>query len=175
MPIARVAPRARYDRGMRLPALALLTVACIAVVARPAAADLTAFLGIASTPSNRAVTGAAVGFGLLVLGFEFEYAAGGEDHADAVPALTTAMGNVLLQMPFPVGGMQFYATAGAGGVRETLADQRETSIGLNSGGGVKITVSGPVRIRVDYRVFSLRGDALHPTVQRIYTGLNLAF
>ena len=26
-----------------------------------------------------------------------------------------------------------------------------------------------------YRVFSLRGEALHPTIQRVYAGLNLAF
>ena len=160
---------------MRLPGLVVLTLACLCAAARPAMADATAFLGIASTPANRTVKGAAVGIGLLVLGFEFEYATGEEHLADGVPALTTGMGNVLLQTPFPVAGLQFYATAGAGGYRETLAGRQTTSVGLNTGGGVKIAVSGPLRIRVDYRVFSLRGEALHPTVHRIYTGLNLTF
>jgi hypothetical protein len=160
---------------MRLPAIAVLALACLLTAAQPAMADATAFLGIATSPAHRTVKGAALGFGLLLLGFEFEYATGEEDLAHAVPALTTGMGNVLLQTPLPIAGLQFYATAGAGGYREELAGRQETSIGLNSGGGVKISLSGPLRIRVDYRVFTLRGEALYPTVQRIYTGLNLAF
>jgi len=34
---------------------------------RPAAADITAFIGVTPTPDNRAVRGAALGFGLLVI------------------------------------------------------------------------------------------------------------
>ena len=41
--------------------------------------------------------------------------------------------------------------------------------------GVKVSVLGPVRARLDYRVFKLRGDALYSTVHRVYAGLNLAF
>ena len=29
---------------------------------------------------------------------------------------------------------------------------------MNTGGGVKITLLGPLRVRVDYRVFTLRGE-----------------
>jgi hypothetical protein len=34
---------------------------------------------------------------------------------------------------------------------------------------------GPVQIRVDYRIFNLRGDARFSNPQRFYTGLNLRF
>ena len=30
-------------------------------------------------------------------------------------------------------------------------------------------------VRVDYRVFTLRGNPQHKNIQRIYAGLNLAF
>ncbi len=40
---------------------------------------------------------------------------------------------------------------------------------------MKVSLLGPVRARVDYRVFKLRGDPLHSTVHRVYAGLNLAF
>ena len=46
---------------------------------------------------------------------------------------------------------------------------------LNTGGGVKINLAGPLRARVDYRVFNLKGNPRHNNVQRIYAGLNLAF
>ena len=160
---------------MRLPGIALLAIACLCASARPALADATAFLGVGSAPVNRPAKGFAVGIGLFILGFEFEFAESSEDLAEAAPSLKTGMGNVLLQTPFPIAGIQFYATAGAGGYRERLGDRQKTFVGLNSGGGVKITVAGPVRVRLDYRVFSLRGEALHPTVQRVYAGLNLAF
>jgi len=155
--------------------LALLLV----FVATPAFADATVFIGSTTTPSNRAVKGAAIGVGLLIVGFEFEYADTGEDTAEGAPSLRTGMGNVLLQTPIPLAGMQFYATVGAGGYRERLGEepgqQQETHIGINTGGGVKVSLLGPVRARLDYRLFKLRGDPLHSTVHRVYAGLNLAF
>ena len=44
------------------------------LLATPAFADITAFIGANTTPSNRQVRGLAVGIGLLVVGFEFELA-----------------------------------------------------------------------------------------------------
>jgi hypothetical protein len=34
---------------------------------------------------------------------------------------------------------------------------------------------GPLRLRLDYRVFQLRGHPLHAQSQRLYAGLNLTF
>ena len=151
--------------------------ALLAVLLAPsvAAADLTAFIGVNPTPENRPVRGLAGGVGLLSVGFEFEDANTGEDRDEAAPALRTFMVNGLVQTPFPIGGMQFYATAGGGVFRESLDLLRETNVGVNVGGGVKMSLLGPLRLRLDYRVFTLRGDARHPRPQRFYAGLNLKF
>jgi opacity protein-like surface antigen len=140
-----------------------------------AAADITAFLGVNPTPSSRPVRGLSVGVGLLIVGFEFEYASTSEDRDELAPGLRTFMFNGLLQTPVPIAGMQFYATAGAGGYRERLDDTSETHVGINVGGGVKMTLAGPLRLRLDYRVFTLQGDPRHPRPQRFYAGLNLKF
>lgn len=149
------------------------------LLATPAFADATLFIGSTTTPSNRVARGASIGVSLLVIGFEFEYSDTAEDLNEAAPSLRTGMGNLLLQTPIPIAGMQFYATAGAGGYRERLGEepvqQQETHIGFNTGGGVKVSLLGPVRVRLDYRLFKLRGEPLHPTVHRLYAGLNLAF
>lgn len=145
------------------------------VPARPAAADLTAFLGVTPTPENRTVRGFAGGLGLLIVGFEFEYANISQDEEEALPGLRTWSGNVLLQTPIEVSGVQLYGTVGAGAYTESLLDSSETSTAVNFGGGVKIRVLGPLRIRLDYRAFRLQGDAIHQNYQRFYAGANLAF
>ena len=152
-----------------LPLLLLLSTAA------PALADATLFIGSTTTPANRTAKGLAVGVGLLVVGFEFEYSDTREEPRDQAPRLRTGMGNVLLQTPFPIAGLQFYVTTGGGGYRETLGTTQETQLGLNTGGGVKISLLGPIRARLDYRVFKLRGSPLHSTSHRLYAGLNLKF
>ena len=153
-----------------------VAAACLLLVATtPAFADATAFIGSTTTPANRAAKGVALGVGLLIVGFEFEYASTGEDQTEAAPALRTGMGNVLLQTPFPVAGMQFYFTTGGGLYRERLGEFQETHFGVNTGGGAKISLLGPLRARLDYRIFNLRGEPLHSVVHRVYAGLNLAF
>jgi hypothetical protein len=154
----------------------LVIVVLLALVpATPALADATAFIGTTTTPANRTAKGLALGVGLLIVGFEFEFASTGETPEEAAPSLRTGMGNVLLQTPFPIAGMQFYVTTGAGGYRETLGSRQETHVGFNSGGGAKISLLGPLRARLDYRVFNLRGEPLHSVVHRVYAGVNLAF
>ena len=153
-----------------------LVTALLLLSASPALADVTGFVGLTTTPSSRPVSGFAIGAGLLIVGFEFEYAHTRAEDDEAAPSLHTYMGNVLLQTPFPIAGMQFYFTTGAGGYRESLEPVRqETNVGLNTGGGAKISLIGPIRARVDYRVFRLKGDALHDTVHRFYAGVNVAF
>ena len=153
----------------------LLAVFLLLTLSTPAFADATLFLGSTMTPSNRAAKGVAIGVGLLVVGFEFEFADTGETPLEAAPSLRTGMGNVLLQTPFPIGGMQFYFTTGGGVYRERLGERQETHLGVNTGGGMKLTLLGPIRARFDYRVFNLRGEPLHSTVHRVYAGLNIAF
>ena len=142
----------------------------------PAFADATLFIGTTTTPSRHTTKGFAIGAGFLVVGVEFEYATTVEDPFKAAPSMRTGMGNVYAQTPIAVAGMQFYATTGAGGYREKLGTaHQETNIGLNTGGGVKVSLLGPLKARIDYRVFKLRGAPLYSTLHRIYAGVNLAF
>jgi len=158
-------------RLTRLVALATL----FSVVASPAFADATVFIGATGTPSTRQARGFAVGMGLLIVAFEFEYSNISEDVEEGAPRLRTGMGNVLLQTPFAVAGFQPYFTIGGGGYRETLDTRQETNFGVNTGGGVKISLIGPLRARVDYRVFTLKGSPLYDVVHRFYVGANLKF
>ena len=161
--------------GMRLIRLLLLATLLTAVTSVPAFADATIFIGSTATPANRTVKGLALGVSLLFIGFEFEFAETGETVKEAAPSLRTGMGNVLLQTPIPVAGMQFYVTTGGGLYRERLGTRQETQLGVNMGGGAKISLLGPLRVRLDYRVFKLRGEPLHSAVHRVYAGLNLLF
>jgi opacity protein-like surface antigen len=147
----------------------------LVLVPASAVADVTAFLGSTPTPSNRLATGFSGGVGLVIVAFEFEYSHTREDLEELAPSLRTYMVNGLLQTPFPIAGMQFYATAGGGVYRETLDDESETNVGINVGGGVKVNLAGPLRLRLDYRVFTLQGDPLHSKPQRLYAGLNVKF
>jgi hypothetical protein len=152
-----------------------LVFALVFFLSAPAFADATVFIGSTTTPANRAAKGVAIGVGLVIVGFEFEYASTSEVLDEAAPSLRTGMGNVLLQTPIPVAGMQFYVTTGAGFYRERLDTRQETHVGMNTGGGAKISLLGPLKARLDYRVFKLRGDPLHSVVHRIYAGANLSF
>ena len=71
--------------------------------------------------------------------------------------------------------VQLYGTIGGGGYRERLLERQETHVSTNLGGGVKIPVVGPLRVRFDYRLFTLHGSPLHDRVQRFYAGANLSF
>lgn len=153
------------------PVLALATL-FLTAAASPARADVTAFLGLSPTPDNHAVRGFAAGVSLLVLGFEFEYSQISEDDVELLPGLKTYSGNVLVQTPTTT---QLYVTAGAGAYRENLGTAQETHVGINIGGGIKVPLLGPLRVRADYRVFQLRGSPIHSTYQRLYVGGNLAF
>lgn len=153
-------------------ALCLLPLMVLLAAATPARADVTAFVGLSPTPENHFVRGFSGGVSLIILGFEFEYAKLSEDIAEQLPGLKTYSGNVLVQTPTRT---QLYATIGAGAYREELGDAEETHVGINIGGGVKIPLLGPLRVRADYRVFQLRGAPIHSTYQRFYVGGNIAF
>jgi hypothetical protein len=159
---------------MRLARL-LLTIGVLLVCTSRASADATVFLGTSSAPEHRTTRGFAVGGGLVIVGFEFEYADTVEDTLAGAPSVRTGMGNVLVQTPVAIMGLQPYLTTGAGVYRERLGTSTETNIGMNNGGGVKISLVGPLRARIDYRVFTLRGSPIEGTVQRLYVGANLKF
>jgi hypothetical protein len=150
----------------------VLTAAGLLGTATPAWADVTFFLGFSPTPVSRPTRGFAAGINMLVIGFEFDYSATSEDVAAGAPSLKTGMLNGLIMTPTKT---QLYLTAGGGFFRERIGATTETSFGTNLGGGVKVGLVGPVQVRVDYRIFNLRGDAHYKHPQRIYAGVNLHF
>jgi opacity protein-like surface antigen len=144
--------------------------------AATASADITAFLGWSGGPAVRSGWGAAAGLSFVVVGLEFEYADAHESIADGAPRIRTGNLNLLLQTPMAVGGVQIYGTAGAGGYHQDLGTLSETNTTVNLGGGVKINVAGPLRIRVDYRFFRFLGAPIGgENVHRFYVGGNLKF
>jgi opacity protein-like surface antigen len=158
----------------RLRTLVVAAFTSVALFAVPsiAAADVTAFLGLGMKPATRSAKGVAVGLKILVVGLEGEYSNISEDTGDDAPGVKTYMLNAMVQTP--TSGAQLYATAGAGVYRETFTNgPKETNTGINIGGGAKLSLLGPLKLRVDYRIFKFRGEALHKTVHRAYVGLNL--
>ena len=158
----------------RAPLLVVL-VTIATGIARPASADLTAFVGRTQTPASRKAVGAALGLSLAVVGFEFEYSNSSEIARREAPSLQSGMFNVLLQAPIAMSRLRFYGTLGGGFYREQLADRRRLGLGSNIGAGVKIALAGPIRIRFDYRVFKLGRSSHDNSAQRVYAGLNVAF
>ena len=173
---------------MRLCRLLPLLCLVLGATSRPAFADATLFIGT-SNVSNRdnsawqTTKGFAIGAGLLVVGIEFEYAQTSEDVERFGPSLRTGVGNVYVQTPVPIAGLQFYGTTGGGVYRERstaeVTDITKTGFASNTGGGVKISLLGPLKARFDYRIFKLLGDKprdnWRSTVQRFYAGINLGF
>ena len=162
-------------RSVRAVAVA---VAMCGGAAAPAFADVTAFIGANTTPANRQVRGFSLGISLLVVGFEVEYANttdAVDDPAVKAPSLKTGSGNIFLQSPGAFHGVQPYVTTGGGFYSETLGTRNDTGFALNTGAGVKVDLVGPLRVRVDYRLFKLGSGALSSPSHRIYAGLNLKF
>lgn len=157
-------------------AISVLLVLFLVLAAREAAADVVLFAGKTANPSSRAVKGIGVDAVLLIVGFEFEYSDTSEDTAAGAPQLRTAMFNAMVQTP-PILGLRFYATAGGGVYQERLTstDYQHRGVGTNTGGGVKIPLTGLLGLRVDYRLFSLRGSMVDEPLKRFYMGANLAF
>ena len=138
-------------------------------------ADITGFIGVNTTPTNRQTSGFAVGVGLLIVGFEFEYSGTREDVGTGSPSLKFGMGSVLLQTPVAIGGFQPYFETGAGFYSEALGARTDSGFAFGTGGGVKISLAGPLRLRVDYRGIKLGSGALASPAHRIYAGVNLKF
>ena len=160
-------------RPIRRVGIGILAICVLLGVPASAAADITAFFGAGHKPKTRTAKGLAVGISLIMVGFEVEYSDISEKDADAAPRLRTGMVNAVVQTP--TSGAQLYATAGVGAYRESLRDFQETNTGINIGAGLKLGLMGPLKMRVDYRLFKLRGNPLYSTVHRVYAGLNTSF
>ena len=92
---SRVAGRVRYDRSMKRA----LICAMFLFPAAPVWADATVFIGANMTPANRAVRGGALGAGLLIIGFEGEYAFTPDDPAIPVDVAAFVVRGVTVIYP----------------------------------------------------------------------------
>ena len=158
---------------IRYCAIALLVPGALLLHPAPAAADITAFYGTSSTPESRSAKGVAIGVGIVLIGFEFEYSKISEEEAKAAPGLTTGTGNIVVMTPSFK--FQLYATTGGGIYREQWRDFTTTGFARNIGGGVKVGIAGPIRVRIDYRLFSLNGSPIISRYHRVYGGVSLSF
>jgi len=154
--------------------LAAGSIALVMTLAAPAkaSADLTGFLGLNATPKSRSVKGFAIGINVILIGFEFEFANTVEDPLKLAPSLKTYSFNGAIMTPTR---LQLYVTAGGGLYRERLGTESTTSFDTNIGGGIKMPLLGPLRLRIDYRLFTLHGTPLYKNPQRFYAGVNMSF
>lgn len=152
-----------------------LALAMLVLVPCSASADLTGFFGkTRAAGSNRPVKGAAVSVGRTAK-FEFEYATTQEDLPNEQPQLTTYMLSSLIQSPNRSSRMQLYGVTGAGRYRETRGTVSQSNFGFTFGTGLKMRLAGPIGLRLDYRVFTLRGTPSYKKPQRLYAGVNFTF
>ena len=164
----------RFTRG------ALIGLALV-VFATPAHADALVFTGaLASGSGARLITGASIGFFYPALGsiggWEVEYARtrGGTQS----PGIYTLGASLLVQSLPNADGLQFYGALGGGSYTR---DEAGSLFQANVGGGLKVRLAGPLRLRFDYRLYILqRSDAgefftEHRHPQRVTVGIGLGF
>ena len=85
------------------------------------------------------------------------------------------MFNGLLQTPIPIGGMQFYGTAGGGVFHETLNARSETNVGINVGGGRQDVAGGTAAAAVRLSRLHAAGIAALLEAAAVLRGMNLKF
>jgi len=187
----RVANVAQDRPRLAIVAFALrcasLCVMALTLSAAPAVAqirespvNITAFAGVAMAPGPHPAIGVAVGHkprpGPVSL--EFEYWRSRRDPAAGVPAIGTFAVNILTQPSRQRSRFQFYGTFGVG-LYALLRDPQvsEVTEARNIGGGAKVTLAGPLKLRMDYRAFflaKLDGD-YPPNEHRFYVGIVAGF
>jgi hypothetical protein len=154
----------------------LIVPAGVSAQGIPFQADGTAFVGVTMVPTARRSRGVAFGGGGPAVRYEIEYAGSVRDSTKGAPSVQTAMVNLLVQPAGPVPSVRFYGTVGVGIYGESFGNgSGSTDTGTNVGGGAKITLAGPLRLRLDYRAFFFRGTAVYSKPQRIYAGIILGF
>jgi hypothetical protein len=157
----------------RVATIAVLALTLLAASAVPARADITGFFGFSPTPAKHTTKGFSFGISMVLIGFEFEQAQTSPNEAKGAPGVRTTMFNGALQTPGA--GTQLYLTGGGGWYKESYRDREDSGVATNVGGGIKIALAGPVRLRLDYRIFNLRNNPLYKNPKRFYAGVNIAF
>ena len=139
-----------------------------------ASADLTLFAGHAA--SKYTTLGAALGISLQPVGLEFEYARMPAAGSDTNRTRRTAVFNLIVGTGFGrIRRLQLYGAVGGGLYNDRMETHAETNLAASAGGGANISLGGPLRVRIDYRLLVLRGATLLRRPRRVYAGLNVMF
>ena len=138
--------------------------------------NATIFTGFVPTPAVRPTMGFAFGGGIAPTGFELELARTGSRLSKGAPALQTFMVSFFGSFPIPVKRLRVYGIGGIGLWNEQFEDGHGAGeFGKNLGIGALYEIAGPLKARLDYRVFFFNSsqDATpvyaHP--QRLTVGL----
>lgn len=167
----------------RLLSGAAWLVALVLMNPLSARADATVLVGLMSVDALRPSFGFSFGYRPSAVGFEIEYLS---TLGPTTPGHFSAGGifaSVIVQ-PVTISNVQVFAIGGFGIWGEGFSGGKGTGVldAKNVGGGVLVALAGPMRLRLDYRLFllgeveevgSIAPRRKHP--QRIAAGLHFAF
>jgi hypothetical protein len=158
--------------------VALLVLTGCLGAAEPARADATFLIGLHTPSAPSPMFGAAFGRASGLVGWEVEIASSGKQTPTRASAGCFCW-NLILQPPLKVGRANVYFVGGAGLYGEVGGGVVATgmSIAVDLGAGLKIPVSGPVNLRLDYRAFLGQAGEADRAIHshRVAAGLSLAF
>ena len=137
------APRLYYHEAggiMSTARAALLSALILVLFAAPAAADATIFLGANTTPESRKTQGFAIGAGLLLIGFEFEYA-GHVRRSGVAGALAQdrQRATCCCRRRSPSSASSRTSRPAPAPIARRSTTAEHTGFGFNTGGGVKVS------------------------------------
>ena len=142
-------------------------------------ADVSAFVGAVTGPTPRPSIGVAWGRAGERAGFEVELARSvGAGSAEA-PSLFTIAADAVVPLTSADGGPSYFGIGGIGGYGESVGGGRGSSgLAVNVGAGAILPLRGRLRLRLDYRLFFLRGSSdaepVRPRRHRFSAGLSFA-
>ena len=162
---------------------AALTVALLGGIAAPASADGTLLFGLQTTSSPHPTVGVAWGHWPGTVGFELEYAGSLGKATATTPSAGTITANALVRTPWRIHGCRVYALGGFGMYGESGGGRGSGEVGATDlGAGTAIPLGGPLKLRLDYRVYMLGrapdaspGSPISRHPQRLSAAFSLAF
>src|SRR5262245_45057573 len=156
----------------------------LAAAAMPAAADATAYLGVMTAGGPRQAVGFAYTDCPGLVGYELELMTTVGPATSKQSSVGDFSANVIVQPRSTIHGFQLYGTAGFGLYGEVYDHGGSGEVlATNIGGGARVGLAGPLKLRLDYRLFLLGdtpdagppGIVIHKHPQRILAGLTLEF
>lgn len=162
-----------------------LLAAIVIMTPASARADGTVLLGLTSAGTLRPSFGFSFGYRPSAVGVEVEYLSTFPQQSPGGYSAGGIFGSVIVQ-PVTISHLEIFAVGGVGVWGEGFKGGKRTGVlnAGNVGGGVLVALAGPLKLRLDYRLFLLAevSDAevgaiapsrKHP--QRIAAGLYFRF